>query len=500
MSLLGIDIGTSGCKATLIDEEGNCLGQAHREYSLISRHPGWQELDPDEVWTAVREVVKIAVSACREGAVLAIGVSSFGEAVIAVDRSGKVLCNSMIYIDIRGLEEAEFLKSRLGTEKILSITGASVHPMYSICKIMWMRQNQPELYAKTWKFFLFADFILFKLGARPHTDYSLAARTMAFDIIKKQWSPEILGAADVEEDKFGEPVQAGTVVGTISSESAAELGLPRNCLLVAGGHDQPCAALGAGVIHPHLAVDGLGTTECITPAFDRPILSEIMAKSHFACVPHVVRDMYVTYAFTFTSGSLLKWYRNQFGKIWQDEAKNAGINIYDYMIGKAAKAPSPVFVLPHFAGAATPYMDTKAQGAIVGLNIDTKSEDILKAILEGITFEMMVNVDRLSDAGIQVDELMAVGGLARSDAFLQLKADMMGKKVTTLNISEAGTMGVAMLAGTAAGLYGNLEAAVERLVKKKREFLPDPVLHALYQEKYATYQRIYPAIRHIYQD
>jgi xylulokinase len=498
MSLLGIDIGTSGCKATVIDEDGNCLGQASREYSLISAQPGWQELDPEEVWTAVREVVRRAVASHSGDPVRAIGVSSFGEAVTAIDRNGNALCNSMIYIDARGKEEAAFLERRLGNAKILGITGTTALPMYSIAKIMWQKQHRPEQYRNTWKYLPFSAFILLKLGAAPHTDYSLAARTMAFDIIGKQWSSEILDASGVERDKFGEPVQAGTPVGKLTDALSDELGLPKNCLLVAGGHDQPCAALGAGVIRPGLAVDGLGTVECITPAFDRPILSESMSGNYFACVPHVVKDMYVTYAFTFTSGSMLKWYGDQFGQAWQEEARRSGVNPYEHMISKATKNPSPVFVLPHFAGAATPYMDTQAQGAMIGLNINTTSEDIFKAVLEGITFEMMVNVERLAEAGVIVDELMTVGGLAKSELFLQLKADMMGRKVTTLNISEAGTMGVAMLAGAAAGIYGNLEVAVERLVKKKREFYPDPVLHAHYQERFATYRKIYPAVKGIY--
>jgi xylulokinase len=363
---------------------------------------------------------------------------------------------------------------------------------------MWIKNHMPEVYSKTWKFLLFADFILFKLGAKPHTDYSLAARTMAFDIINKKWSPEILECAGVEEDKFGEPVLAGTVVGELSKDVAAELGLSQGVILVAGGHDQPCAALGAGVIKSDLAVDGLGTTECITPAFSRAIISDAMAASSFACVPHVVRDMYVTYAFTFTSGSILKWYRNNFGSVFMEEAKRANINLYDLLIEKAAPNPADIFVLPHFAGAATPYMDTEAKGAIVGLNINTKAEDIIKAILEGITYEIMVNVERLGEAGIRVDELRVVGGLAKSDPFLQLKADMMGRKVTTMQVSEAGTLGVAILAGTASGVYRSTEEAVKRLVKIKKEFYPDKKLHEIYIEKFQTYKKIYPAVKSIF--
>lgn len=498
MALLGLDIGTSGCKASIIDYEGNVRGQAYVEYILSTPKPGWEELNPELVWNSTQKVILKALEEYKLEGIKAISVSSFGEATVPIDRDGKALHNSLIYIDVRGKEEAEYLKYRLGDEKILGITGASVHSMYSICKIMWLKNHMPEVYTKTWKFLLFADFILFKLGAKPHTDYSLAARTMAFDIVNKRWSAEILEAAGVEEDKFGEPVQAGTVVGELSKKNIDKFGLPEGVVLVSGGHDQACAALGAGVISSKLAVDGLGTTECITPAFDRPVISVTMAESGFACVPHVIKDMYVTYAFTFTSGSMLKWYRDNFGHVYIGEAARAKKNIYDMLIEKATKHPTDIFVLPHFAGAATPYMDAEARGAMVGLSINTKPEDIIKAILEGITYEIMVNVVRLREAGIDIDEFRVVGGLAKSDAYLQLKADMMGRKVTAMCVSEAGTLGVAILAGTASGMYKNIGEAVKNVVKIKKQFYPDKKNHEIYMEKFQTYKKIYPAVKSIF--
>ena len=495
MCLLGLDIGTSGCKATLVDESGLIKAQAYEEYSLISEQPGWEELDPEAVWKAVLRVMSSVLRQYPGKPVRAIGVSSFGEATVPVAANGQVLGNSMIYIDQRGNEEADYLRGHLGDEKVLSITGTYIQPMYSVCKVMWLKKHRPDLYKRTWKFLLFADYILFRLGGSPATDYSLAARTMAFDIRKKSWSDEIFACAGLDQHKFGEPVQSGTPVGTLSDACARLLGLSNNVMLVAGGHDQPCAALGAGVTRPGLAVDGLGTTECITPAFDRPLLTRAMADNHFASVPHVAAGLYVTYAFTFTSGGILKWYRDNLGLQYKQTAEKLGVNVYDLMIGQAAPGPSSVRVLPHFAGAATPYMDTTAKGAILGLTINTKPEDLLKGILEGITFEMMLNVEKLELAGVFIDELLAVGGLAKSPVFLQLKADMMGKKITTLQEPEAGTIGVAILAGTASGLFKNTDEAVARLVRKKTTFYPDSALHNVYQDKFTVYKKLYKAIK-----
>ena len=498
MGLLGIDVGTTGCKATVLDYEGNVQGQAYSEYPPNISRTGRFEINPESTWDTVKKVISESLARYKGDKIKAVSVSSFGESVVPIGREGNVLSNSILYIDARGSEEAKFMENRMGRDKILEITGALAHPMYSLSKIMWMKKNLPEIYNRTWKFLLYADFILYKLGAVPHTDYSLAARTMAFDVINKRWSDEILDCAGIAVEKFGKPVQAGTIVGEINPGIAAELGLPTGVLLVAGGHDQPCAALGAGVIINNVAVDGMGTVECITPAFDRPVISKPMAEANLVCVPHVKKDMYVTYAFNFTSGSLLKWFRDRFGYEEKLEAQKAGVNVYEVLLEKASKIDTNLFLLPHFAGAATPYMDPDAKGAIIGLDINTTKADIVKAIMEGITFEMMVNLQHLEKAGVKVRELRTVGGLAQSRQMLQLKADMMGMKVVSLNVSEAGTLGVAILAGVAGGVYGSLEDAAKKLVKTREEFYPDQAKHAAYAEKFETYKRIYTGVRYIY--
>ncbi len=489
MSVLGIDVGSSGCKASVVDAEGRIVGQAYREYALVSPAPGMQEIEPELVWRAAKDVIARAVGLARRTAapVRAISVSSFGESVVPLARDGSVIRNALMYIDARGAEEARMIGEAVGERRVHAITGAPVHSMYSLSKILWLKRNEADTYGRAWKFLLLADFILFRLGARPCTDFSLAARTQAFDVVAKAWSPEMLDGAGVDEGKLGESVLSGTVIGELGRGLAEELGIPAGALLVAGGHDQPCAALGAGVIGPGIAVDGLGTTECVTPAFDKPVINEATARSGFACVPHVVAGLYVTYAFTFTCGSLLKWYRDGF----------RGAGDFDLLVGEAAAEGTSLLLLPHFAGAATPYMDSGAVGAIIGLTIETTGRDIARAILEGVTYEMMVNVERLAEAGIAVDELRAVGGLSRSAAYLQLKADMMGRRISTLDVPEAGTLGVAMLAGVASGLFPSLGGAVASLVRKKRDFEPDMKAHARYMDRFGAYKRMYPAVKGI---
>jgi xylulokinase len=504
MSVLGIDIGTSGCKASVVDAEGRVSGRAYREYALHSPGPGMQEIDPELVWRSVKEVIARAAAASGAGAgVRALSVSSFGEAIVPVARDGGALRNAILYIDRRGAEEARSLAEGLGEERVLAITGAPPHAMYSVSKLLWLRRHERAAFDGAWKFLLLADFALLRLGARPHTDYSLAARTQAFDVSRKAWSPEILDFAGIGEGRLGEAVQAGAVVGELGRALAGELGLAAGTLLVAGGHDQCCAALGSGVAGPGVAVDGLGSTECVTPAFDRPVINAATAAAGFACVPHVLEGLYVTYAFTFTCGSVLKWFRDALAGDRRAEAERRGADVFDLLIEEAVGAPggdpSPLLLLPHFAGAATPYMDSGAKGAIVGLGIETTGRDIVRAILEGVTFEMMVNLERLEEAGIAVDELRAAGGLAKSEAFLQLKSDMMGRPISALDAGEAGTMGVAMLAGAACGLFPSARAASSSLARVRRVFEPDMAARERYLERFELYKRMYPAVKGILQ-
>lgn len=497
MALMGLDIGTTGCKCTIFDIEGNICSYAYKEYSIINSGQGLFELDPREVWEAVKLVIGISVQRYRGERITALCVSSFGEAAVPIDKNGNVLNNSLLYTDVRGTEQCERLSNLMGLQNIMQLTGLHAHPMYTINKVMWIKENMPQIYKDTWKFMLFEDFILYKLGNVSAIDYSLASRTMAFNVIRKTWEERVFDAAGIDRDIFSPAVASGSIVGTISSDIADELGLPQNVSLVTGGHDQMCAAIGGGIIKEGVAINGIGTVECITPAFARPIMNEQMLDNNFACVPHAKTGMYVTYAFNFTGGSLLKWYRDNFAKVEKMEAEKTGNNVYATLDLRAVKQPTKILILPHFAGAGTPYMDIAAKGAIIGLSFDVTDAHLYRAMLEGVTYEMMYNVECLGEAGITINELRAVGGGAKSDLWLQIKADIMGRKVVTLNVDEAGTLGTAILAGTATGVYKSIESAAGLLVKVKKEFYPDEKNHQVYQENYRRYKKIYNAVKDV---
>ena len=288
MSLMGVDVGTTGVKAVVFSTEGDVLASAYREYPLLQPGPGMAELDSGEVWRATQEVIAEAAAATADqDRVRAIGLASQGEAVTPVTREGEILDHAPVSFDSRATGEARELAERVDPMKALRITGHPIDPMYTLPKLMWLKKHRPEVYDRAWRFFCFEDFIIYKLCGRPHIDYSLAARTLALDIQAKEYSSVMLDAAGIDGGKFPEPAASGTPCETVPTELAKELGLGKNVAVCTGGHDQPAGALGTGITAPGLAVDATGTVECLCAAFEEPHATRSMLKNHTVCYPHL---------------------------------------------------------------------------------------------------------------------------------------------------------------------------------------------------------------------
>ena len=367
--------------------------------------------------------------------------------------------------------------------------------IHTLAKLIWMQVQQPDLYRQVWKFLGFEDFVYFKLGVSPVVDYSLAARTMAFDIINKTWSEKMLGLADVDASLFPDAAPSGTPIGEVSTKVADALGLPQGVVCVTGGHDQPCGALGAGIIRSGEVMDATGTVECIAPAFTEPIINQDMIDGNFACYPHVVDGLYVTLGFVSSGGVVLRWFRDTLAQAEVAQADAEGRDVYDLLMATLPDSPGTAMVLPHFTGSGTPHLDLESKGAIVGLTLSTTKGELIKGILEGISYEIKQNLAMLQDAGVVINEVRAIGGGAKSEKWLQLKADMFGKKVIALDISEGVCLGTAILSGTAIGTYKSIESAVEQLVTPRDVYYPREDIAQRYDEKLKTYQQIYPALR-----
>ncbi len=497
MSLLGIDVGTTGTKAVAFNHQGEPIASAYREYALHSPKPGYMEIDPHEARDAIEYVIGAVAVETKADPITALAVSAQGEAAVPVSSDGRFLAGVQVSMDERTRDYPAWWRERMDPADVYRITGHAIYSIYTVPRIQWIRDNQPDVYRDTWKFLCFPEFVLWLLGCEPVTDYSEAARTMGFDVREKHWSEEIFNVADIDIGKLPRAEQAGTVVGTVSDAAADRLGLPRGVKCVTGGHDQPCNALGAGIIAGGSAVYGTGTVDCITPAFDRFVESPEFVRNNLACYPHVVADTYCSVAYNSTGGNLLKWYRDTFADTEREIAKRDGVDPYEVILRGLPDGPSPVMALPHFTVTGTPWFDTNSRGALLGLKLSTTRAEVVKALIEGTTFEMKLNMRVLREAGFPLEFVRSTGGGAKSRLWNQLKADMLGVPVATLQTSEGGSLGTAILAGVATGVYGSVDEAVKLLIREAERFEPRPEMVERYDERFAIYRDVYPTLREI---
>ena len=483
MITAGLDIGTTGCKMTVFNGQGEQIGKAYRDYPA-SRNSGAHEVDITAMRGAVRAVIR--EMAAQHPSIRAVGVTSFGETFVMADEAGEPLFPATLYTDPRGNEECGELVRTAGAERIARITGAAPDRMYSAARIMWIRKHHPEVYRKTKRIFLIQDYFVWLLTGRAQIDYSLAARTMLFDINTLRWSAELTGAAGIDSTLMSEPVPSGTKAGTVTPEAAAETGLDPGCTVVTVAHDQVAAAVGAGAFDGTVAVDGAGTTECLTPVYDSLPDISVMSRGNFSVVPYAVPGKYVAYAFNYTGGALIQWCMELFGRG----------ETYDSMEAAYRRdEPTGLLVLPHFAGAATPYMDIASKGAILGLTMETDAATVYRACMEGVAYEMRVNYEALAGSDIHFDRLHATGGGAKSEVWTQMKADVLNLPITALRIHDAGTVGSAMLTGIAMGLYRDLRDAAEHMVRTGKTYEPRAEMHEQYSRIYERYKKVYAAVR-----
>ncbi len=496
MNFIGVDIGTSVCKALIFDEKGEKIAHSQRRYDVNFMPFGGAELDSEEVILNCFEIIKECTDQVVGGSVIGLGISCQGEAFTAVDNEGKFLSNAMVTSDIRAEKYVKSWTDNFGAKKLYEITGQTAHPLFTLFKLMWLKDNKPDVWEKAHKFLCFEDLLQYRLGLDPAISWSLAGRTMLFDVRKHSWNPDIMAAIDLSPDKLAKPLPSGSIVGKINSVIGDELGLAKDAFVVTAGHDQPCAALGAGVTSPGLAIYTAGTVECITPAFSKPIFSGQLRQNNLCTYDHAVTGLYISLAYCLSGGNILKWFRDEFGFKEIEEAKRTNRDPYEVIISMMDTKPSNIMVLPYFVPGGTPYFDTHTKGAILGLSLSTKRSEFIRALLEGVALEMRLNLDILEKSGCRVETLRMVGGGAKSKALIQLKADVIGKKIIELDESEAGCLGGAVLACSAYIDIPVIEL-VKKWVKIVSEVHPSKENAEFYRNKFQKYKKLYHQIKDI---
>jgi xylulokinase len=495
MFLIGLDIGTTGCKAALFDDQGVLRASASREYGVDFPYPGWAEQDGEQVWSLAQAALADCYQKLGQRApVAALGLSVQGEAVAPVDHFGKPLRPFILGMDTRTEAENQWLRQRFGAQALFQRTGMPVHTINTLPKLVWLKHNQPEIWSAAARFLLYEDFIIARLCGLPAISRCLASRTQLFDLRLGGWSDEILAALELDPDRLAPVVPSGTVVGELRAELAAELGFPNRPLVVTGGHDQACGALGVGLTRPGLSMVSTGTAEVMEVALAAPQLSTELEAGNISVYAHVLPGLYLAMTLNHSGGLILRWFRDTFCQDELARAQQIGADPYDLIFRDLGSAPSPVLLLPHFSGSGTPHFDTRSKGALLGLTFATTRSDVARAILEGLCFELRYNLDVLQSGGVPIKELRAIGGGARSPLWLRLKADITGLPVARPRVTEAAAWGAAALAGEGVGVFASAADAVQERLQFAQRILPQPAQQALYQPRYELYRRLYPAL------
>lgn len=488
MAYAGLDVGTSGCKMVVYDTFGNILHEAASKYQVFGED-GVREINPTEIISHVKEVIKNIGENSPEP-ILAMSVASIGESIVCLDENNNCLYNSMAVGDQRGIAEVERLIEQEGQQNIVDITGLPPSEMYGLPKYMWLNENTNAI--KEAKSILFyEDFVGYVLTGKKKVSYSSASRSMAFDIEKKCWSEKMLAYAGIKVSQMSEPVTAGTVIGTILPEIAEELHINPKMKVVVGGHDQSCAAVGSGLVKEDIGECGMGTCEFMFMMLPEIQKNSYMIERDLTCVPYVLPDKYLTSTMITTCGILKNWGMDTFFRGIQLECEAEGKDVFeklDLMIdGKETK----VLVLPQFGSSGNPDINYDVVGTVTGLTIHTKIEEVYQAMIEGMAFQMLLGYESTKEIGASISKIICTGGGSKSKITLQMRADIFGMDVCTINSKESGALGCAILAAKGDGFFDSIEDAVENMVQIKDIYHPDKERSNYYENKYQRYKKLY---------
>ena len=480
MSFLGIDVGTTGCKSALVTEDGKILSFAYEEYNHRSLHPGWAELDSIEVLEKIRMTVNRAQAKYPNEIVNGISVTSLGEAVVPVTKDRRVLGPSILNFDGRGEEFLDQLGASISDEELYGITGNTLGNRFTLTKLKWIKKYQPDLYEQTDYFLPWSSFIAFMLGADPVVDFSLANRTLLFDVDKENWSEEIIKISGLDQEKLPETRAAGVLIGEVSEQAAKDFGLNPRTPIINGAHDQCVNAVGCGVIKDGMAMLGMGTFTCATPVYHERRDQKFLIPLGVNTEHHVTPNHFVSFIYNH-GGSTVKWFRDTFAAIEQQYAKEEHKDIYEQLFSEIPENPVKLIFLPYLSTTGLPDFNPNVSGLFSGIRLDTSRGDILKGIIQGVIFDLKLTLDMLDRTGTPVKSFRAVGGGSASDKWVQMCADIFNCQMEVPSIRESGVFGSAIIAGVGVGKINDFPSGVNAMVEIKKTFNPNKKYHKQYE-------------------
>lgn len=498
--IIALDIGTSSMRAILYGEDGSVVKSFGQEYHTTFPQPGHVEQAP-ETWkdTAVNVLSQMSEHLKNSGlSAEGIAVTSQRSSLIPMDKNGKPLYNAIMWQDKRTLGQCEELKERCGMEHLYRLTGLRINPYFILPKILWLRENMPDIYTNTHKFIGVQDYVVHCLTGEYVTDHSQACRTMLMNISTFSWEQELLDIAGIRAEQLPTLVAPGSKAGAVTAAMAAQTGLPQGLPVVVSGGDQQNAAVGLGVVHAGIAEANTGTGSFVLSWADNPVFDE---SCRVLCQASAIAGKWVIEAGIFNTGAIYRWFKEQYCKdlldhpkpyvVMDDEAKFAGPGAHG------------VIMLPHFEGSAAPYWNPVAKGLFFNLSLGTSRGDLNRAILEGIAMEIADNLTLIQQLSGNLVEINVAGGMVKSDIFCQIQADCYNRKVVRYQNNEASSLGAVIVAATALGVHGSFDEAYE-IMSSERDaiFTPDNENSEFYaklmESKYHLYQTL--ANSHVYED
>jgi len=495
MSLLGIDVGTGGTRAVLIDSRGRVISSATAEHApMSSPRIGWAEQSPEDWWRAacqaIRECLAKRSSPAQE--VSAIGLTGQMHGLVLLDAQDHVLRPAIIWCDQRTGEECQEITKQVGAQRLIELTANPALTGFTLPKIWWVRRHEPELWARVRSLMLPKDYIRFRLTGARAIDVADASGTLMFDVVHRRWSQPMLEISRLDEALLPKVFESPEITGRVHEEGARSSGLRPGIPVVAGAGDQAAGAVGMGIVKPGAVSATIGTSGVVFAATSTPVL-EPKGRIHTFC--HAIPNRWHVMGVTQGAGLSLRWFRDQFGA-----GKDDGRDPYDRLADEAAKTPPGADGLlwaPYLMGERTPHLDPNARGALVGITAQHARAHVIRSILEGVAFSLRDTLALFQEIGVPIESIRLGGGGARSSLWQQIQADIYGMPVELIEADEGGAYGAALLAGVGTGNWPSVEVACETSVRVAKRVEPNPKTAKLMSLQYAEYRKLYPALRGI---
>ncbi len=494
MKCIGIDVGTGGTRALLIDEEGKVCGSAVHEHAPFrSPQPGWAEQDPEDWWQAALQAIRDLLhnTATPAPEIAAVGLTGQMHGAVLLDASEHVLRPALIWCDQRTAPEAAWLTKHVGASRIIALTSNPALTNFTLTKLLWVRTHEPAIWQQFRSLLLPKDYVRLRLTGERAMDVADASGTLLLDVAHRRWSSEMLAAVDMPESILPQLFECHEIAGTVTPEAAALTGLLAGTPVVAGAGDQAAGALGMGIVRPGDVSATIGTSGVVFAATDQPFLDP-QGRLHTFC--HAEPGRWHVMGVTQAAGLSLRWFRDTF-------ADTEDSKVYERLSESAAGVPAGANGLlwaPYLMGERTPHLDPVARGALVGLTASHRSAHIIRAILEGVAFSLKDTLTIFAEIGVPAKEIRLGGGGARSKVWRQIQADVYGQPVEIVAAEEGAAYGAALLAGVGAGAWPSIEAACDAVVKVAERITPKAADSRTLNELYALYRQLYPSLHTIF--